>query len=709
MLEDDILNEIKKNEEENKEKNEIVEIDENEEITNTQYDMPEVTDTEDGKKKKKKEKKVKGPSKWSQLTKKQKTIIIMFGVIILLIIVGVLLWFLVFKKDDKEENKKPEEPVVIVEKDNYRYEDGWLVFLGENDEELGQYECSNKDEELCYVAYYSNEDEFDVSKNVYENGIPVDFRSDIILDNYVFVYDNTVVEDGNVKLYNIESEEVMDEYELVKEVSEDKVIVKNLESNYGTLVFSTDGVDNLIDFDYDYLGYIQDSDAIVGANNKNYILIDLEGKEVSKNIPGEIKNFNGSNISVKIDGDYYIYNYQGVRQSEEEYDYIRFVDAYIIAVDNKRLFVFDNEVDPMTMEGIRINSNKYNTELIFNDELVQIGKEEAFDAYVNGNTLRLEWDEEYYDVNLNEGKFNKTQEYYSYFQGKIYFYKDAEKTEVLGSYACNYANDVTDTTTDLTNCFIAKESNIFKEEDNPNLGYLPIYNERFVFIADTSRPGANDNIILYDLKNNKKLATYKEVDAKYYNNENKINFVETAGTVVLAKNTSDSYGLVNIESSSVTGIIAFKDSDGNTNTKASGLNGNILMQRSDGTYHLYDTKGKEITENITTKNEIVDYKGDYILVKSSDNYLIYDLDGSIVSSEYKYIAMEEKYYITVDSSNKVGIYSFAAGNVDLAKDLGIVIDGKDYAKELKHGLNGNVLVLTYTHNGSNQVVEVNLG
>ena len=54
MLEDDILNEIKKNEEENKDKNEIVEIDENEEITNTQYDMPEVTDTEDGKKKKKK-------------------------------------------------------------------------------------------------------------------------------------------------------------------------------------------------------------------------------------------------------------------------------------------------------------------------------------------------------------------------------------------------------------------------------------------------------------------------------------------------------------------------------------------------------------------------------------------------------------------------------------------------------------------------------
>ena len=708
MLEDDILNEIKKNEEENKNKNEIVEIDENEEITNTQYDMPEVIDPEDGKKKKKKEKKPKGPSKWSQLSKKQKVITIVCGVILLLVIVGILLYFLVFKKDDKEENKKPEDPVVILEKDNYRYEDGWLVFLGENDEELGEYECTNKDEELCYVAYYSNEDDFDVNKNVYENGIPVEFRSDIILDNYVFIYDNTETEDGNVLLYNIESKEVTDEYALVKEVSSDKAIVKDLDDNYGTLVFSEDNVDNLIEFEYDYLGYILESDAIVGANNNNYVLIDLEGSEVSKNIPGEIKNFDGTNISVEIDGDYYIYNYQGIRQSEEAYDYIRFVDSYIIAADNKRLYVFDKDADNMTMEGIRISSNKYNTELIFNDELVQTGKEEAFDAYVNGNILRIEYDEEYTDVNLNEGKFSKTQEYYSYFQGKLYFYKDAEKTEVLGSYACNYANEVTESTTELTNCFIAKESNTFKEEENPNLGYLPIYNERYVFIADTSRPGANDNIILYDLKNSKNMVTYKEVDAKYYNNENKINFVETAGTIVLAKNTSDSYGLINIESSNVNGLIAFKDDDGNTNTKASGLNGNILMQRSDGTYHLFDTKGNEITENIETKNEIVDYKGDYILVKSSDNYVIYNLDGSIVSGEYKYIALEEKYYITVDSSNKVGVYTFAKGNVNIAENLGIVIDGKDCSNELKYGLNGNVLVLTYTHNGSNQVVEINL-
>lgn len=706
MLEDDILNEIKKNEEESKDKNEIIEIDENEEITNTQYDMPEVS--EEKKPKKEKKKKEKGPSKWSKLTKKQKIIIIACASVLLLIIIGLLLWFLVFKKDD-EDQKKTEDPVVIVEKDNYRYEDGKLIFIDENKKDLGEYTCENKDEDLCYVAYYSNEDEFDVSKNVYENGVPVDFRSDILLDNYVFVYDNTSKEDGNVKLYNIKEEKVEDEYQLVKEVSEEVAIVKNLEDEYGVLTFTKDSEEPLIDFKYDYIGYILESDAFVAANNNNYILLDLTGTEKSKNIPGEIKAFDSNNISVKIDGSYYIYNYQGVRQNEEEYDYIRFVSNYIIAADNKRLYVFDKDVDPMTMEGIRINSNKYNTELIFNDELVQTGKEEAFDAYVNGTTLRIEYDEEYVDVNLNEGAFSKSKEYYSYFQGKLYFYADAEKTKVLGSYACKYANAVDASTTELTNCFIAKESNVFKEKKDATLGYMPIYNDRYLFIADTSSPNANDNIILYDLKNNKNLATYKEVDAKYYNNEKKINFVETAGTVVLAKNTSDSYGLINIESNDVKGIIAFKDENGNTNTSAKSLNGNLLIQRSDGTYHLYDLKGNEITENISTKNEIVDYKGDYILVKSSNNYMIYNLDGSIVSSEYKYIAMEKDYYITVNSENKVGVYTYARGNVDLAKDMNITIDGKDCAKELKYGLNGQVLVLTYTHGGKNDVVEINLG
>ena len=52
---------------ESKPMNEIVEIDENEEITNTQYDMEKVSETPSKKEKK--------PSGWSKLSKKKKIII----------------------------------------------------------------------------------------------------------------------------------------------------------------------------------------------------------------------------------------------------------------------------------------------------------------------------------------------------------------------------------------------------------------------------------------------------------------------------------------------------------------------------------------------------------------------------------------------------------------------------------------------------------
>src|SRR5699024_3654495 len=170
-----------------------------------------------------------------------------------------------------------------VEKDNYRYEDGFLVIIDAEKNELGTYECTNKNEELCYVAYYSNEDDFDTNKRVYENGVPVDIRSDIFNDKYVFIYDNTTKEDGNVILYDLENNENVGEYELVKEINEEKVIAKDLDENYGVLDLSGE-IEETIAFNYDYLGYILESSAIVGANNNNYVLLSMDGEELSDNI-----------------------------------------------------------------------------------------------------------------------------------------------------------------------------------------------------------------------------------------------------------------------------------------------------------------------------------------------------------------------------------------------------------------------------------------
>ncbi len=704
MLDKDIIDEIK-NEEENANTNEIVEIDENEEITKTQYDLKEI---EDNNKSKKKDKKVKKPSKWSMLPKKTRIIIIVSIVLVLLIITGLLLYFFVFR-DRTPEEKRPEDPVVIVEKDNYRYEDGFLVILDEDKNELGTYECSNKNEELCYVAYYSNEDDFDTNKRVYENGVPVDIRSDIFNDLYVFIYDNTTKEDGNVILYDLENNENIGEYELVKEINEEKVIVKDLEEEYGVLDLSSI-VKETIDFKYDYLGYILESSALVGANNNNYVLLSLDGEELSDNIPGEIKNFNNKHISVEIDNDYYIYDYEGIRQREDSYDYIRFVDSYIVAADNKKLYVFDNDVYPLNLDGIRIDSSKYNTELIFNAELVQTGKEEAFNAYVEDGYFKIENNGKYTNIKIAESTFSKNMAYISYFQGKLYFYGDEEKEEVLGSYACNYANDVTSSTTELQNCFIAKETKVLNTSEDVNVGYLPIYNERFVFITDTSRPNANDNIILYDLKNNKKLATYKEVDARVYSDDLSISFIETAGTQVVAYSIkNDSYLVINIESSDVTGVIEAKQDNGDTNVSVSMLGENYLFKRSNGTYHLYNPDGDEITSKIETKNEIVDYKGNYILVNNNKEYTIYSLDGPVIKSS-KYIILEDTYYITVNEENKIGVYTFNHGDKDLAKDLDLYIDGKDIPNEISYGLkSGNVLSLTYTINDTKEVTEIYIG
>ena len=694
-MEEEILEEINKN------ANEIIEIDENEEISNTQYDMEQVNIPK-GKKEKK-------PSKWSKLDKKKKIIIIVSILLIMLVVVGVLLYFLVFKKDNTLD--KPKDPVVVIEKDNYRYEDGKLIFINKDKKELGSYTCENKSENLCYVANFSNEDDFDVFKRVYENGLPINNRTDIILDNYVFIYDNMKKENGDVIVYDISKEKVLDTYNLVKEVKDNKVIFKK-DKKYGLLEASDNEVKEIIQNSYDYMGYIEDTDALVVSNNSNYSLIDFDGKELSKSVPGSIKTFDSNNISVKVGSNSYIYGYDGKLKVDNGYDYIRFVNNYAIAADGKKLYVFDKDGYPMNMDGVKISSNSYNTKLIFNDNLRQIGKEEAFNATITGKTMRIEYGDEAARINLNEGAFNKTLEYVSYFEGKLYFYSDSEKTELLGSYACNYANGVSEGDEALGNCFIAKESNIFKSGDKIDNGYLPIYNKRYVFIADTKAPLANDNIILWDLKDKKKLATYKSVDAGFHDITNTFNFIDTAGTYVVAKNTSDSYGMINITSSKINGIISFKNGDDDKilNTSFKQIDDYYVFKRSDETYHIYDKKGNELAKNVNTKYEIVKYKDGYLMVKNNDKYLIYDKDGKIVSNEYKNIIMESKFYLTIDSNNIVGVYKYDSKN-DLTKMLEEVIklDSDDYTKELTYVLKDNILKITYSHDGSTTSVEINVG
>lgn len=84
------------------------------------------------------------------------------------------------------------------------------------------------------------------------------------------------------------------------------------------------------------------------------------------------------------------------------------------------------------------------------------------------------------------------------------------------------------------------------ETDNSNnVGWLPIYNERFVFLSDSIDPN-NPTIVLYDLKNKKTLSKYSAVDASVYSKENKVSFRTVENQFVMARNKNNKYGIIKI-------------------------------------------------------------------------------------------------------------------------------------------------------------------
>lgn len=123
-----------------------------------------------------------------------------------------------------------------------------------------------------------------------------------------------------------------------------------------------------------------------------------------------------------------------------------------------------------------------------------------------------------------------------------------------------------------------------------------------------------------------------------------------------------------------------------------------------------DNKGNELAKNVNTKYEIIKYKNGYLMVKNNDKYLVYDKDGKIVSNEYKNIIMENRFYITIDKDNVVGVFKYDSKN-DLTRTLGEVIklDSDDYAKELSYVVKDSILKITYSHDGSTTSVEINIG
>lgn len=608
-------------------------------------------------KKKKDKKSLK--EKWKNLSKKKKVAIIVSTIIILAAIIILIVFLLTNKKE--EEPPKKEEPVVIVEKDNYIYKDGILTFLDEDENEIGTYKCKNKDESLCFVADYSLEDNFDIPKNTYEDESTINERSIIYNNKYVFVFDNEKDSENNIILYNIKEEKSEGDYTLLKGFSDSNyVILKDKNNMYGAIEFTDTGIKEKIKFEQDYLGRINKDSNLVGKANNKYFIYDEEGNVESKGMSSEIKSYNDKYLAVDSGG-YTLYDYDGKEILDDAYDYLYLLEEYVLAIDKNKIYIRDYQNNKYNEDGIKLENNNYNPINIYDKDKKLIETKKAFLVEASGTSIEIKTyegeRENSYQIDANEGILSNKLKYISYFNGKLYFYSDDKKTDLIGSYSCTNKNSVGPSTKNLSNCFVAKDSFYSKNDleinNSSNIGTIPIFNETFVFITDTIDK-KKSSIVLYDLKNSRVLSKYETVDTGSYTKKDEITFKNTDNALIMAKNTSSKYGMIKISSREAKSAIAFKyDSLEKFNEYYLAMTKN----GRDNSYILLDEKGKEITKPCEYK--IVNYYNEYLVTTNDNKYYIYNfLGNNIDPTGYNYIALYDDYYVVVTTENKLDIHEY---------------------------------------------------
>ena len=608
---------------------------------------------------KKKRKKHKKEFFWNKMSKKSKIITIICIILAILLVVGLCIYFFVIKEDEK----KPETVVenVVLEKENYIYKNGVLTFLDEDSKSIGTYECKNKDVEECYIAKLTNEDNFNSPLYVDKKGHPIEKNSKIYNENFVFVYD-----DNQINLYNIKDKKIEKELLLIKNgnIEEDFIVAKDKDEKYGIISFEDD-METIIDFDYEYLGIIDDNKIFVAKENDKSFLIDLDEKRITNFFNKDIKCFDSNYVALADGTEYYLYDYAGNRALEGSYNYIDFKASYVFVIDEGKMFVYSSELTKLN-NGFRIKSNTYQKKFIFDEDNLLVDTKKAYTITINADgTISIEdsSSKSVKTINVYESILSEEYDYVSYLDGTLYFYKDLDKTELLGSYKCNNQNKINASSKNFGNCFVAKDGNIMYEGE----GYIPIFNENYVFIKDSKDDSSI--IILYDLKSNTQKARYKVVDSGLGNNS--ITFINSINNLIYAQNTEDNYGVITFKEGTPVGVISFKE-DGNGTKNLSLLNDNIIATRGNVNY-LYTKTGDLLA---TSKFKMIDFQNEYLVVKDK-GYLVYNMStpssGTIVSNELDYVKLYDDFFVGI-KNKKLNIYLYENGKQGkLDKDLEVSI------------------------------------
>ncbi len=600
---------------------------------------------------------------WKKRTKKQR-ILIISGIVLFFILVIVGIVFLI--RTLKKEEEIPIPVPVIVQEENYRYENGVLKFLNKNKEEIGFYTCENQSEELCFVSYYSTEDDFDVEKKVYQNNEPILTRSAIVNETFVLINDNARKEDEKIKLYNMKEQNVVEEYQLAKRVEEGKLIVKNAENKYGIIDLSEATSVTKLEFNYDYLGYIEnDKKSYISTQNGRNFIIDETGRTLSKAITGDIKNLNASYVKVKLDnGKYEVYNYNNQNIFNESFDYVELYGDYAVLINDTQAFLRFYDKNKLNEEAVNLKNRDYVKTSIYDEENELIETKEAFSIEENNDIITITVTNNSEDnttvlINKAEGTLNKSLRNMSYFNGKLYIYSNTEKTNLLGTYTCANKNNVSSGTTSLSNCTLARDTIL---EDNDYeipgaVGVIPVFNERFIFISDNPDlvNDSSKTIVLYDLKKSSNLGKYRTVNTYSYTGTNDITFSTVTDLQVVAQNQSGNFGVIKINLAEVVGHIGFNYSS------MEKLRDYYVAKDANGYLLLSKSNGASVTSAIPYK--IRNYNSKYVKVKRDDgNYYIYDYENktgkSINTEGFKYVELYDNYFAGVNVNNELGVFTY---------------------------------------------------
>lgn len=559
---------------------------------------------------------------FKKLDKKRKALLII--IIILKIAIISLLIFYFVDKNKKVENK-PKEKVII--KDNYSYSNGTLTFL-DGKKELGTYKCKNKDEDLCYVAYLSTEDDFTIPQYVYEDGAKVADRTDFYKNQYAFVYDNTK-DESLITLYDFKNNEVVDTYKSVKSYyletannpENNYVVLQNTSGKYGMLNLESKTIDTIIDFKYDYLGIIRSTEEsedyekdyefiITKTSNKwsviSFFEISFDKYYSNYNISEQIVNCNYNYIITRNSKEKYsVYDYSGQLILKDQ-NYIDLYSEYILAVNSSNklnLYTCYSGYVSVT-QPLNLKNTDYVKTMIVNENLeVSETKysfryeytNEEFIIYIKNGDNEIK-----NTININEAQYS-IERGYSYLDGKLYFYSDEEKTELVGSYKCKNENNISNS-----------EVYCFPEYETIS-GNDVIFNRYVVIYDSKSNSDSEIKYYLYDLKNSKLLGNYIDFSAtgisSFLPDDNVHYFI--------SENKSSEYGVLKLTKDGASILIPF---DYNNIVDY----GKYFLAKLNNKNTWYDTNGVKIINNTFT---YISFKENYVVVVDEKLLLLFDYNG----------------------------------------------------------------------------------